>query len=110
MIAAALAITGWIYRSRPAPLTDRDAIVLAEFTNTTGDPVFDDTLRQGLAAELQQSPFLSLVSEERIRKELRLMEQAADARLTSQLAHEVCVRTASAATLDGSIAMLLTPQ
>ena len=106
VIAAALAITGWIYRSRPAPLTDRDAIVLAEFTNTTGDPVFDDTLRQGLAAELQQSPFLSLVSEERIRKELRLMEQAADARLTSQLAHEVCVRTASAATLDGSIAML----
>jgi eukaryotic-like serine/threonine-protein kinase len=80
--------------------------VLAEFTNTTGDAVFDETLRQGLAVQLQQSPFLSLISEERIRKELRLMEQAAVARLTSQLAHDVCVRTASAAVLDGSIASL----
>ena len=95
-----------IYSRRPAPLTDKDTIVLADFTNTTGDPVFDDTLRQGLAVQLQQSPFLSLISEERIRKELRLMEQAADARLTSQLAHDVCVRTASAAVLDGSIATL----
>ena len=80
--------------------------MLAEFTNTTGDPVFDETLRQGLAVQLQQSPFLSLISEERIRKELRLMEQAADARLTPDVAHDVCVRTASAAVLDGSIATL----
>ena len=78
--------------------------MLADFTNTTGDPVFDETLRQGLAVQLQQSPFLSLVSEERIRKTLALMQQPSDARLTSQLAQDVCVRTASAAVLDGSIA------
>ena len=105
-VVATFAVAGVIYSRRPAPLTEKDTIVLAEFTNTTGDPVFDDTLRQGLAVQLQQSPFLSLISEERIRKELRLMEQAADARLTSQLAHDVCVRTASAAVLDGSIATL----
>src|SRR5688572_4941070 len=97
--AAAVVVTAavWavIYSRRPAPLTDKDTIVLAEFTNTTGDAVFDDTLRQGLTVQLQQSPFLSLISEERIRKELTLMQQPADARLTSQLAHDVCVRTAS---------------
>jgi eukaryotic-like serine/threonine-protein kinase len=91
---------------RAPHLTDRDTIVLADFTNTTGDPVFDETLRQGLAVQLQQSPFLSLVSEERIRKELTLMQRPPDARLTSQLAQDVCVRTASAAVLDGSIASL----
>ena len=71
---------------RPAPLTDKDTIVLAEFTNTTGDPVFDDTLRQGLAVQLQQSPFLSLISDERIRRTLPLMNQPADARLTPDVA------------------------
>jgi tetratricopeptide (TPR) repeat protein len=105
VVATAVA-AGVIYSRRPAPLTDKDTIVLAEFTNTTGDPVFDDTLRQGLAVQLQQSPFLSLISEERIRKELGLMQQTADARLTSQLAQDVCVRTSSAAVLDGSIAPL----
>ena len=62
----AAVVAGWIYGRRPAALTDKDTIVLADFTNTTGDPVFDDTLRQGLAVQLQQSPFLSLVSDERI--------------------------------------------
>ena len=80
--------------------------MLAEFTNTTGDPVFDDTLRQGLAVQLQQSPFLSLISEERIRRTLPLMNQAAEARLTPDLAQGVCVRTGSAAVLQGSIAAL----
>ena len=99
-------VAGAIHGRRPATLTDKDTIVLAEFTNTTGDSVFDDTLRQGLAVQLQQSPFLSLISEERIRKTLALMQQPADARLTSELAQDVCVRTASAAVLDGSIASL----
>ena len=80
--------------------------MLAEFTNTTGDPVFDDTLRQGLAAQLQQSPFLSLVSDDRIGKTLAMMQQSPDARLTPEIAQAVCVRTASAAVLDGSIASL----
>ncbi|MBA2301098.1 MAG: protein kinase, partial [Acidobacteria bacterium] len=108
-IAAAIAgaaVVGYIFYPRQAQLTDKDTIVLAEFINSTGDPVFDDTLRQGLAVQLQQSPFLSLISEERIRKELTLMQQPPDARLTSQLAQDVCVRTSSAAVLDGSIASL----
>ena len=93
-------------RASAATLTDKDTIVLAEFTNTTGDPVFDDTLRQGLAAQLQQSPFLSLVSDERIRRTLPLMNQPADARLTAEVARVVCVRTGGAAVLQGSIATL----
>jgi len=92
---------------QPAPrLTDKDSIVLADFTNRTGDPVFDETLRQGLAVQLEQSPFLSLVSDQRIRRTLPLMDVPADARLTPEIAQEVCVRTASAAVLEGSIATL----
>ena len=102
----AAAVAGTIYGRRPATLTDRDTIVLADFANTTGDPVFDDTLRQGLAAQLQQSPFLSLVSNDRIGKTLAMMQQSPDARLTPEIAQGVCVRTASAAVLDGSIASL----
>src|SRR6185436_17918570 len=108
--AAAVVVTavvaGVIYSRRPAPLTDKDTIVLAEFTNTTGDPVFDDTLRQGLAAQLQQSPFLSLISDDRIRRTLPLMNQPADAPLTPDVARVVCVQTGSAAVLHGSIAAL----
>jgi tetratricopeptide (TPR) repeat protein len=108
--AAAVVVTavvsGVIYNRRPAPLTDKDTIVLAEFTNTTGDPVYDDTLRQGLAVQLQQSPFLSLVSDERIRRTLPLMDQPPDARLTPDVARVVCVRTGGAAVLHGSIAAL----
>ena len=104
--AIALAVVGYIFYPRPATLTDKDSIVLAEFTNTTGDPVFDDTLRQGLAAQLQQSPFLSLISDERIRRTLSLMNQPADARLTPDVARVVCVRTGGAAVLQGSIAAL----
>jgi hypothetical protein len=105
--AIALAALGYIFYPRPASaLTDRDTIVLADFANTTGDPVFDDTLRQGLAIQLQQSPFLSLISDDRIRSTLRLMNQPADARLTPDIAEGVCVRTASAAVLEGSIAAL----
>ena len=108
--AAAVVVTagaaGVIYSRRPAPLTDKDTIVLGEFTNRTGDPVFDDTLRQGLAIQLQQSPFLSLVSDDRIRRTMLLMNQPADAPLTPDFARAVCVRTASAAVLEGSIAAL----
>ena len=80
--------------------------MLADFTNSTGDPVFDGTLRQGLAVQLEQSPFLSLISNERIQQALRLMDKPADARLTPQIAQEICERTASAAALEGSIASL----
>jgi len=87
-------------------LTDKDTIVLADFTNTTGDPVFDGTLRQGLSAQLEQSPFLNLLSDQRIAQTLSLMSQPKDARLTEELVREVCQRTASAATIEGSIASL----
>ena len=105
-VAAAVLVGAYVFAPRVATLTDKDTIVLAEFTNTTGDPVFDETLRQGLAVQLQQSPFLSLVSDERIRRTLPLMDQPADARLTPDIAQDVCVRTASAAVLEGSIAPL----
>ena len=105
--ALGLAAAGYFaYPRQASALTDKDTIVLAEFTNTTGDSVFDDTLRQGLAAQLQQSPFLSLVSDERIRRTLPLMDQPADTRLTADVARVVCVRTGGAAVLQGSIAAL----
>jgi len=102
----ALAAVGYLYFHRTPKLTDKDTIVLADFTNTTGDPVFDGTLRQGLAVQLEQSPFLSLVPEEQIHQTLRMMKQPADARLTPDTAREVCQRTNSAAVVDGSIAQI----
>jgi serine/threonine protein kinase/tetratricopeptide (TPR) repeat protein len=105
-IVVVAALAAYFY-PRPRPrLTEKDAIVLAEFENTTGDSVFDGTLRQGLSVQLQQSPYVTLVSDDRIRKTLGLMGRPADARLTADLAREVCERTASAAVLDGSIATL----
>ena len=80
----AAAVAGTIDSRRPATLTDKDTIVLAEFTNRTGDPVFDETLRQGLAVQLQQSPFLSLISEERIRKNAVVDEPAAGCAVDSR--------------------------
>ena len=106
LVIAALAVAGGLYNRRTPTLTDKDTIVLADFTNSTGDPVFDETLRQGLAVQLQQSPFLSLISDDRIRRTLLLMNQAPDARLTPEIALGVCVRIASAAVLEGSIAPL----
>src|SRR4029453_3298429 len=105
-VLVAAAVAGAIYSRRPPTLTDKDTIVLAGFVNRTGDPVFDDTLRHGLAAQLQQSPFLRLISDERIRRTLPLMNQPADGRLTPDVARVVCVRTGGAAVLQGSIAAL----
>ena len=87
-------------------LTEKDTVVLADFANSTGDPVFDGTLRQGLAVQLEQSPFLSLISDERVQQTLQLMNQPPNARLVSEVAREVCERTGSAAVLSGSIASL----
>ncbi len=105
-VVLALFAAGYFYFQRTPKLTDKDTIVLADFVNTTGDPVFDGTLRQGLAVQLEQSPFLSLVSEQRMRKTLLLMSRPADAPLTPDLAREICERTASSAVLDGSIRSL----
>ena len=104
-----LLILGTVFflrRRQPIALGEKDFVLIADFTNTTGDPVFDETLRQGMAVQLEQSPFLSLVSEERIQRTLRLMGQPADARLTPEVARGICERTASAVVLEGSIASL----
>ncbi len=107
VFVVALGIGGWlILTHKTHALTDKDTIVLADFTNSTGDPLFDGTLRQGLTVQLEQSPFLSLVPEDRVQRTLRMMSQPPDARLTPKLAREVCQRTASAAVLEGSIATL----
>jgi DNA-binding winged helix-turn-helix (wHTH) protein/tetratricopeptide (TPR) repeat protein len=92
--------------SRILPLTNRDTIVLADFTNMTGDSVFEGTLRQGLAVQLEQSPFLSLVSDLQIQQSLQMMGQKPDAKLTPEIAREVCLRIGSATVLDGSIAQI----
>jgi eukaryotic-like serine/threonine-protein kinase len=108
VLLVALAVAGGLYyRSHQSKrLTEKDTILLADFTNTTGDSVFDGTLRQGLSVQLEQSPFLSLVPDQRIQQNLRLMGQPPDARLTPEIARELCQRADGAAVLDGSIASL----
>jgi len=96
----------YFFLRRPTKLTEQDTIVLADFTNTTGETVFDSTLRQGLAIQLEQSRFLTLVSDERIQQTLRLMGEQSDAPLTLELARDVCQRTEGAALIGGSIARL----
>jgi eukaryotic-like serine/threonine-protein kinase len=95
----------WFAHGRPM-LTEKDTVVLADFANSTGDPVFDGTLRQGLAVQLEQSPFLSLVPEPRIWRTLKMMGQREDAPLLGETAREACERTGGAAVLEGSIASL----
>ena len=104
LIVAALIAGGFYYRShQAAPLTTKDTVVLADFTNTTGDAVFDGTLRQGLAAQLEQSPYFNIISDDKIAGTLKLMGLPADARLTRDVARQVCARTNSAVLIDGSI-------
>jgi eukaryotic-like serine/threonine-protein kinase len=107
VVVVGLAVVGWLFFSRKAhALTDKDTIVLADFTNTTGDPVFDGTLRQGLAIQLEQSPFLKIMDDEQVQQDLRLMSLPAGERITNQIAHDICVREGVAATIDGSIESL----
>jgi len=95
---------GGLWHSRQSKrLTDKDTIVLSDFTNTTGDTVFDDTLRQGLSIQLEQSPFLKLISDGKVSQTLRLMGRPAGDRLTPEIAREICQRTGGKAMLTGSI-------
>jgi tetratricopeptide (TPR) repeat protein len=103
---AAVGAGAYYYRHRVPTLTDKDTIVLADFTNTTGDPVFDETLRQGLAVQLEQSPFLSIAADDRIRRALQQMGRPATARLTDEVARDICVRIGNTAVVSGSIASL----
>jgi len=105
-VVLALSIGSYFYFHRTPKLTDKDTIVLADFTNMTGDPVFDGTLRQGLSVQLEQSPFLSIISDQQIQQTLQMMGQTPDAKLTPEIAREVCQRTGSKAVIDGSIAQI----
>jgi eukaryotic-like serine/threonine-protein kinase len=99
-IAAALLVllAAGLFRflpKRPSLLTEKDTVVLADFANSTGDPVFDGTLRQGLSVQLSQSPFLGLISDERIQQTLQFMGRAPNEHLTANIAREICERTGS---------------
>src|SRR4029079_113850 len=95
---------GWS-PGRPA-LTDKDTILLADFVNTTGDAVFDGTLKQGLVVQLEQSPYLNIFPEERARETLKLMEREHDEKITREIGREICQRRGIKALLIGTIASL----
>jgi tetratricopeptide (TPR) repeat protein/predicted Ser/Thr protein kinase len=102
-----IAVAGWLYYSKHAQaLTEKDFIVLSEFTNTTGDVVFDGTLKQALAVKLGESPFLNVFPDSRVRETLGFMGKSPDERVTSQLARDVCQRKGLKATLNGTISSL----
>jgi serine/threonine protein kinase/tetratricopeptide (TPR) repeat protein len=106
-VVVLLALTGWLYFTRKArALTNKDTVVLSDFENKTGDAVFDDTLRQGLSVQLEQSPFLSMISDSKVNQTLKLMGRPAGDKLTPEVTREVCQRTSSKAMLTGSIAGL----
>jgi serine/threonine protein kinase/tetratricopeptide (TPR) repeat protein len=109
----ALVAGGLYFRSRSAtsapsatPLTEKDTVVLTDFTNSTGDPVFDGTLKQALAVDLEQSPFLNILSDRKISETLKLMGRAPTEHVTADLAKELCLRTGSKAILAGSVSSL----
>ncbi len=104
-LAVALGLARLLIQRSPS-LTEKDTVVLADFVNETGDPIFDDTLRQGLAIQLEQSPFLKIMDDAQLHRDLRLMNLQSGARITNQIAHDVCVREGGAGTIDGTIANL----
>jgi eukaryotic-like serine/threonine-protein kinase len=103
-----LAVAAYFYfhRPRPVPFAERGSIILADFTNTTGEPIFDEALKQALRAQLEQSPFLNVVSDTNTNQQLRYMGRAPDSQLTSDVARELCVRMGSQAVLSGHISRL----
>jgi eukaryotic-like serine/threonine-protein kinase len=107
LLLAAILAGGFYWRSRSGQtLTEKDSILLADFVNTTGDPVFDGTLKQALAVQLEQSPYLNIVPDQTIRKALQFMGRPADERVTGNVAREICEREHIKAMLSGSIATL----
>ncbi len=102
----ALAIGGYFFFHRGPKLTEKDRIVISDFTNSTGDAAFDDTLKQALTTELGQSPFLNILSDQKVTDMLRMMGRQPNERLTKEVTREICQRTASASMLTGSIAQI----
>jgi Flp pilus assembly protein TadD len=105
LLGAAGAAAFWYFHRKPA-LTEKDFILLTDFTNTTGDPVFDGTLRTALAVGLNQSPYLNVFSDEKVQQTLKLMSRPPDTRITSEVGREICQRDGVKAMLTGSIASL----
>ena len=106
-MAIGLAAGGWLLHTRKAhALTDKDTIVISDFDNKTGDSVFDDTLKQGLSVQLEQSPFLNLLSDTKVNETLKLMGRAASDRVPPEVTRELCQRAGSKAMVTGSIAAL----
>jgi eukaryotic-like serine/threonine-protein kinase len=103
---AAIGAGYYFYYHRTQPLTERDTVLLTDFVNTTGEPVFDGTLKQALAVQLNQTPFLNLFPEERVRETLRFMGRSPDDRITRDIGREICERQGIKAMLAGSIARL----
>ncbi|MGC1582973.1 MAG: protein kinase [Candidatus Acidiferrales bacterium] len=107
VVVAALIAVFFYFRPRPvAKLTEKDTVVLADFDNTTGDPVFDGALKQALAVQLGQSPFLNILSDRKVAETLSLMGRPSNDRITRDVAGELCMRTGSKAILLGSISKL----
>ena len=107
VVLVALLAGSLYFRARPAaPLTEKDTVVLADFDNTTGEPVFDDALKQALVVQLGQSPFLNILSDRKVEETLRLMGRPSSERVTRDVARELCVRTGSKAIMLGSISNL----
>jgi len=106
VILAAIALAAYFYTRRPRGLTEKDSILLTDFVNTTGDPVFDGTLKKALAVDLEQSPFLNVFPEARVRQTLKFMGRTGDERITTEIGREICQRDGIKALLVGSIASL----
>src|SRR4029077_11302235 len=107
VVLIAAIVGGLFLRSKSAAkLTEKDSVLLADFVNTTGDAVFDGTLKQALAVQLEQSPYLNIYPESKIRDTLRFMGRSGDERITTDVAREICQRQGIRALLTGSIASL----
>lgn len=106
VVIGAITLTTYFFRNRAAALTEKDTILIADFVNTTGEPVFDGTLKQALAVQLGQSPFLNIFPDDRVREVLRFMGRSPDDRLTRDVAREICARQGLKAMLIGSISGL----
>src|SRR5262249_12450308 len=107
LLGVGATLGAYFWRSQHAfAFTDKDTIVIGDFENHTGDAVFDDTLKQALVIKLEESPYLKVISSEKIAEALSLMGQPADRKLTPSIAKEVCARAGSKAVINGAIANL----
>jgi eukaryotic-like serine/threonine-protein kinase len=106
LLAALVAGAVFLFSHRSRALTERDAILVTDFVNTTADPVFDGTLKKALAVDLTQSPYLNVVPDQKVRQTLQFMGRSPEERITTEIGREICQRSGIKAMLTGSIANL----